>query len=63
MKAKFIKIQDIIVNTNDILSVYTHGQSVIIECKNDTYDVYFSSEFYAEEELNRIHNIIKQIYE
>ena len=49
MKAKFIKIQDIIVNTNDILSVYTHGQSLIIECKNDTHDVYFSSEFYAEE--------------
>ena len=59
MKAKFIKIQDIIVNTNDILSVYTHGQSVIIECKNDVYDVYFSSEFYAEQELNRIYSILK----
>ena len=59
MKAKFIKIQDIIVNTDDILSVYTHGQSVIIECKNDVHDVYFSSEFYAEQELNRIYSILK----
>lgn len=59
MEAKFIKIQDIIVNTNDILSVYRHGQSMIIECKNETHDVYFSSELYAEEELNRIYNILK----
>ena len=58
MESKFIKIKDVIVNTNDILSVYTHGQSVIIECKNDTYDVYFSSEFYAEQELNRINAIL-----
>lgn len=59
MGAKFIKIQDIIVNTKDILSVYTHGQSLIIECKNCTHDVYFSSEFYAAEEMNRICNILK----
>ena len=58
MESKFIKIKDVIVNAYDILSVYTHGQSVIIECKNDTYDVYFSSEFYAEEELNRINAIL-----
>ena len=59
MEAKFIKIQDVIVNTKDILSAYTHGQSLIIECKNYTHDIYFSSEFYAAEELNRIYNIIK----
>lgn len=59
METKFIKIQDLIINTNDILSVYTHGQSLIIECKNDTHDIYFSSEFYAAEELNRIYNILK----
>lgn len=59
MKAKFIKIQDIIVNTNDILSVYTHGQSVIIECTNNEHDIYFSSEREAEEEIRRIYNILK----
>jgi hypothetical protein len=58
MKAKFIKIQDTIVNTNDILSIYRHGQSVIIECKNDIHDIYFSSEFYAEQELNRIYAVL-----
>ena len=59
MKTKFIKSQDTIVNINDILSVYTHGQSVIIECTNYNHEIYFSSERAAAEELNRIYNIIK----
>lgn len=59
MKTKFIKSQDTIVNVNDILSVYTHGQSVIIECTNYNHEIYFSSEQAAAEELNRIYNIIK----
>lgn len=59
MKAKFIKSQDTIVNVNDILSIYTHGQSVIIECANYTHDIYFSSEEAAQEELNRIYSLIK----
>lgn len=60
MKAKFIKSQDTIVNVNDILSIYTHGQSVIIECTNDEHDIYFSSEQAAQEEVNRIYSILKQ---
>lgn len=63
MKAKFIKCKNVIVNSNDILSIKTSNQRLVIECTNKTNAVYFSSEFYAEEELNRIHNIIKQIYE
>lgn len=59
MEAKFIKSQDTIVNVNDILSIYTHGQSVIIECTNYNHEIYFSSEQAAQEELNRIYNIIK----
>lgn len=59
MKAKFIKSQDAIVNINDILSIYTHGQSVIIECTNYTHDIYFSSEQAAQEELNRIYSLLK----
>lgn len=58
-KTKFIKSQDTIVNVNDILSVYTHGQSVMIECTNYTHDIYFASEQAAEEELNRIYSLIK----
>ena len=59
MEAKFIKSQDTIVNVNDILSIYVHGQSVIIECTNYNHEIYFSSEQAAQEELNRIYNIIK----
>lgn len=58
-KTKFIKIQDTIVNANDILSIYRHGQSMIIECTNNEHDIYFSSEREAEEEIRRIYNILK----
>lgn len=57
-KTKFIKSQDTIVNVNDILSVYRHGQSVIIECTNDEHDIYFSSEQAAEDEIHRIYSLI-----
>lgn len=59
MNAKFIKIQDTIVNVNDILSIYRHEQSMIIECTNNEHDIYFSSEREAEEEIHRIYNILK----
>lgn len=59
METKFIKSQDTIVNVNDILSIYTHGQSVIIKCTDDEHEIYFSSEQEAQEEVNRIYNILK----
>lgn len=60
MNAKFIKIQDTIVNANDILSIYRHGQSMIIECTNNEHDIYFSSEQAAQEELNRIYSLLNK---
>lgn len=60
MKTKFIKIQDTIVNVNDILSIHRHGQLMIIECTNNEHNIYFSSEQAAQEEVNRIYSILKQ---
>lgn len=59
MEAKFVKISNLIVNVNDILSIRTHGQSLLIECTNTTHRIYFASEVSVDEELNRIYNIIK----
>lgn len=58
MEAKFIKCENVIVNVNDISSIRTCGQRLIIECTNNTHDVYFSSERWAEEELSRIFSIL-----
>ena len=59
VEAKFIKCKNIVVNVNDILSIDVHEQELIIECTNKTRRVYFASDSEAEEELNRIYNIIK----
>lgn len=59
MEAKFIKCKNVIVNSNDILSIKTSNQRLVIECTNKTHAVYFSSDYEAEEELNRIYNILK----
>lgn len=59
MKAKFIKIQDTIINVNDIRYIYRHDQSVIIECVNDEHDIEFYSEQAAQDEVNRIYSILK----
>ena len=59
MSAKFIKCQDVIVNTNDIKSVSVNGQYLTIKCTDEDYDIYFSTEAYAIDELNRIYCILK----
>jgi hypothetical protein len=59
MSAKFIKCQDVIVNTNDIKSVSVNGQYLTIKCTDEDYDIYFSTEAYAMDELNRIYSILK----
>lgn len=59
MSAKFIKCQDVIVNTNDIKSVSTHGQRLTIKCTDEDYNIYFATEAGAEDELNRIFGILK----
>lgn len=59
MEAKFIKCQNVVVNANDILSITTHDQDLYITCKNKIHRIYFSSEHAAQEELNRIYNLIK----
>lgn len=59
MGAKFIKCQDVIVNTNDIKSVSAHGQRLTIKCTDEEYNIYFASEACANDELNRIYSILK----
>ena len=59
MGARFIKCQDVIVNTNDIKSVAVDGQYLTIKCTDEDYDIYFASEAYAIDELNRIYGILK----
>ena len=59
MEAKFIKIKNLIINSNTISSIRSHGQSLIIECANKTHNIYFTSDHEVEEELNRIYNILK----
>ena len=59
MEAKFVKCKNVVVNVNDILSIYVHDQDLIIECTNKTHNIYFASEHEAESECNRIYNIIK----
>ena len=54
----FIKCKDVIVNTNDIKSVTAHGQHIFIECANNEYRIYFSSENEVKNELNRIYEIL-----
>lgn len=58
METKFVKCKNVIVNANDILSIRTHEQRLIIECTNKTYDISFESSHYAEDELNRIYAIL-----
>lgn len=59
MEAKFIKCKNVIVNVNDVLSITMRNQCLIIECTNNTRNVYFASEQEAAEELNRIYGILK----
>ena len=59
METKFIKVSNRIINVNDIASIRTHGQLLIIECTNNTYNIYFASEREAEGELNRIYDKVK----
>ena len=59
MGAKFIKCQNVIVNTNDIKSVSAHGQRLTIKCIDEDYNIYFASEAGVEDELNRIYGILK----
>jgi hypothetical protein len=59
MSAKFIKCQDVIVNTNDIKSISAHGQRLTIKCTDEDYNIYFSTAAGVEDELNRIYSILK----
>lgn len=59
METKFIKIRNLIINVNTIESIRTHGQYLLIECTNNTHNIYFTSEFEVEEELSRIYSILK----
>jgi hypothetical protein len=59
MEAKFVKCKNVIVNANDVLSIKMRNQCLIIECTNNTHNVYFASEPEAAEELNRIYSILK----
>ena len=54
----FIKCKGVIVNTNDIKSITAHSQYIFIKCANNEHRIYFSSENEAENELNRIYEIL-----